>query len=142
MRGAENVLVDTGPLAAWLNVNDKHHSWAKAQFGRLRPPLTTCEAVLSEVVFLLHRVNRSGDAAPKLVDRGVLRVAPVLQTEASAVAALMRKYAEVPMSLADASLVRLSELIPHAVVFTLDTDFRFFRRRGRALIPVLMPETR
>ncbi len=141
MRGAENVLVDTGPLAAWLNANDRHHSWAKAQFGRLRPPLTTCEAVVSEVVFLLHRLGRGGDAAPRLIDRGVLRVAPVLQTEASAVAALMRKYADVPMSLADACLVRLSELIPHAVVFTLDADFRFFRRRGRAAIPLLIPAT-
>ena len=80
MRGAENVLVDTGPLAAWLNVSDANHSWAADQLGRLRPPLTTCEAVLSEVVSLLHRVGRSGDAAPKLIERGVLRVAPVLQT--------------------------------------------------------------
>jgi hypothetical protein len=46
------------------------------------------------------------------------------------------------MSLADACLVRLSEIVPDAVVFTLDADFRIYRRRGRAVIPVLMPAGR
>ncbi len=141
MRGAANVLVDTGPLAAWLSSTDMYHAWAKEQFGRLRPPLTTCEAVLSEVVFLLHRAGANGEAVPRLVSRGVLQVTPVLQTEAAAVASSMRKYADVPMSLADACLVRLSELVPHAVVFTLDADFRVYRRRGRSAIPILMPDT-
>jgi len=139
MRGAANVLVDTGPLVAWLSADDAYHDWTKEQFARLRPPLTTCEAVLSEVVFLLHRAGRSGEAVPQLIQRGVLQVMPVLQSEAPAIAALMRKYSDVPMSLADACLVRLSESIVHAVVFTLDTDFSFYRRRGRSAIPVLMP---
>ena len=141
MRSAVNVLVDTGPLAAWLNSADMYHGWAKERFGRLRPPLTTCEAVLSEVVFLLHRAGANGEAVPRLISRGVLQVTPVLQTEAPAVAASMRKYADVPMSLADACLVRLSELVPHAIVFTLDGDFRVYRRRGRSAIPILMPDT-
>ena len=141
MRGAANVLVDTGPLAAWLSVSDSYHNWAKEQFGRLRPPLTTCESVLSEVVFLLHRMGEKGEAVPLLVQRGILQVASVLHSEAPAIATLMRKYAEVPMSLADACLVRLSESIPHAVIFTLDNDFSFYRRRGRSAIPVLMPES-
>ena len=141
MRGAANVLVDTGPLAAWLNRSDAHHDWAKQQFARLRPPLTTCEAVLSEAVFLLHRIGESGSAMPQLLQRGVLQVASVLQVESPAVTTLMRKYADIPMSLADACLVRLSELVPHAVVFTLDADFGIYRRRGRSAIPVLMPDT-
>jgi predicted nucleic acid-binding protein len=141
MRGAANVLVDTGPLAAWLNARDAYHGWAKRQFDRLRPPLTTCEAVLSEVVFLLHRLGESGAAVPLLIERGVLQVAPVLNTEAPAIVALMRKYADTPMSLADACLVRLSELVPHAVVFTVDADFGLYRRRGRSAIPLLMPDT-
>ena len=141
MRGAANVLVDTGPLTAWLSASDAYHNWAKEQFGRLRPPLTTCEAVLSEVVFLLHRIGESGHAVPMLIERGVLQAAPVLHTEARAIAALMRKYADVPMSLADACLVRLSELVPQAVVFTLDADFGVYRRMGRSTIPVLMPDT-
>jgi len=109
-------------------------------FARLRPPLTTCEAVLSEVVFLLHRAGGSGEAVPLLVQRGILHVAPLLTTEAQAVAALMRKYRDVPMSLADACLVRLSKIVPQAVVFTLDADFAFYRRRGRSTIPVLAPD--
>jgi uncharacterized protein len=141
MRGATSVLVDTGPLVAWLNASDAYHRWAKEIFGSLRPPLTTCESVLSEVVFLLHRQKKSGEAVPLLIQRGVLQVASVLHTDASAVAALMRKYASVPMSLADACLVRLSESIPHAVVFTIDSDFGVYRRRGRSVIPVLAPDS-
>ncbi len=140
MRGAANVLADTGPLVAWLNSKDGSHGWAREQFARLRPPLTICEAVLSEVLFLLHQAGGSGEAVPLLVQRGVLHVAPVLNTEAQTIATLMRKYADVPMSLADACLVRLPEVIPQAVVFTPDTDFGIYRRRGRSVIPLLTPE--
>jgi hypothetical protein len=77
-----------------------------------------------------------------LTAKGVFRLSPVLAEEADAVVQLMRRYRNVPMSLADACLVRLSEIVPDAVVFTLDADFRIYRRRGRAVIPVLMPAGR
>lgn len=44
------------------------------------------------------------------------------------------------MSLADACLVRLSEMVPNALVFTLDADFFIYRRRGCSVIPLLTPE--
>jgi predicted nucleic acid-binding protein len=52
---------------------------------------------------------------------------------------LIRKYEDLPMSLADASLVRLAELHPGASVFTLDSHFRVYRKHGRQQIPVVMP---
>jgi predicted nucleic acid-binding protein len=102
----------------------------------------TCEAVLSEAAFLLKYAGGDAASVPTLVARGVFRVVPVLVEHAAGVAQLMRRYANVPMSLADACLVRLSETVPNAVVLTLDRDFRVYRRRGRAVIPVLMPEDR
>lgn len=53
----------------------------------------------------------------------------------------MRRYADVPMSLADACLVRMSELSDDASVLTLDSDFRIYRRLGRQAIPLLTPRT-
>jgi predicted nucleic acid-binding protein len=52
---------------------------------------------------------------------------------------LMRKYGDVPMSLADACLVRLAEIIPHSIVLTLDRDFTVYRKHGRQVIPLLIP---
>jgi len=52
---------------------------------------------------------------------------------------LRAKYASVPMSLADACLVRLSEILPEPVVVTTDADFRIYRRHSRQVIPCLMP---
>ena len=53
---------------------------------------------------------------------------------------LMRRYGDSPMSLADACLVRLSELHSDCQVFTLDAHFRRDRRHGRHVIPLLAPE--
>ena len=52
---------------------------------------------------------------------------------------LLRKYADQPMSLADACLVRMAELSTNCQVFTADKDFRVYRRKGRSVIPLLAP---
>jgi hypothetical protein len=63
-----------------------------------------------------------------------------LAAELEVVRKLMMKYANVPMALADACLVRMSELAPRAAIVTVDSDFRVYRRNGRQAIPVVMPE--
>jgi len=137
---AKNVVVDAGPIVAWLNAEDARHEWAKAQFARLYPPLLTCEPVITEVSFLVRRAGADAAAAVSLVEKGVLRVPISVQEQAAHLAALMRRYRQVPMSLADACLVRLCELLDDPVVMTLDADFRIYRRRGRQVIPVMAPE--
>jgi predicted nucleic acid-binding protein len=69
----------------------------------------------------------------------VIRVAFDLAAEQAPVAALLRQYADVPMSLADACLVRMSELAGESVVFTIDSDFRVYRRHRRQKVPLRMP---
>jgi predicted nucleic acid-binding protein len=138
---ARSVVVDAGPLVAWLNARDSQHEWAKDQFARLRPPLLTCEPVLAEVGFLLQRFVGDATAVPALVSRGVLRVAISVQEEANQLHALMRRYRSVPMSLADACLVRLCEIIHEATIMTLYADFRVYRKKGRQVIPMLAPES-
>jgi len=76
-----------------------------------------------------------------LPERGVLRVGLEIEDQLPDLRTLMRRYRDRPMSLADACLVRMAELHPDAVVFTLENDFRIYRRHGNKVIPVLMPET-
>jgi predicted nucleic acid-binding protein len=132
-------LLDTGPLISFLASGLRHHQWAVEQWKRLRPPLLTCEPVLTEAAFLLKREGRDADALFALLDRGVIRIAFAVQEEQSDLRALMHRYRNRPMSLADACLVRLSEIHTGAVVLTLDSDFRIYRRHGNKVIPVRMP---
>jgi predicted nucleic acid-binding protein len=71
----------------------------------------------------------------------MLAVVNVLEQEADAVGRLMRRYASVPMSLADACLVRIAERTANATVLTLDSDFRIYRQKGRRLIPLIMRDS-
>jgi len=133
-------LLDTGPLVSFLASGVRHHAWTVEQWKRLRPPLLTCEPVLTEAAFLLKREGRGTDALFELLERGVIQIALALQEEQADVRALMHRYRNRPMSLADACLVRLAETYPAGEVFTLDSDFQIYRRHGNKVIPVLMPE--
>lgn len=134
-----SLIVDTGPLVATLNRRDMSHSWAVERLKQYPPPLLTCEAVLSEAFFLLGRIHCGTAKLLAVLDSGALEVALSFRAEQAAVSKLMRKYADVPMSLADACLVRLSELFPEHRILTLDSDFRIYRRRRNAAVPVVMP---
>ena len=134
------VILDTGPLIAFLNSRDGHHNWAREQWARVEPPFLTCEAVIAEASFLARRLaSGAPEAVVSLVERGVLDVSFRLADEAAAVERLMKKYDDVPMSLADACLVRMSEQHAGSVVLTLDGDFRIYRRSRRRPIPTRMP---
>jgi uncharacterized protein len=136
---AASVVLDTGPLVALLDADETHHAWAVAQFEHLRPPLLTCEAVLSEACFLISRIGADPSLVTALVERGVLTVAKIFDDEVAAVGRLMTRYSDVPMSLTDACLVRLVEMTPHAKLFTLDRDFTIYRQARRRVIPLLAP---
>ena len=137
---ARNVVVDTGPLVALLSAGDAQHGWTLEHFSRLKPPLLTCEPVLGEAAFVVSRIGGDPSAVPALLDKGVLRIAFSMQDQAGHLRALMDRYFKVPMSLADACLVRMSELIDDSVVMTFDSDFRIYRKSNRKVIPLVAPE--
>lgn len=134
------LIVDTGPVVALLNGRDKHHAWAKEWFDSVEPPLMTCEAVVSEACFLLRTFKGGPQAVFALLERGVLELPFKLGSNQEAVRALMTRYADVPMSLADACLVRMAELDLKSTVLTLDSDFKIYRKNGRQVLPVAMPD--
>jgi predicted nucleic acid-binding protein len=137
VRGA--ALLDTGPLVAFLNRRDRFHAWAVAQLDEIEPPLLTCEPVLSEACFLLRHDPAGPAAVLDLVHDDLLRVSLHVPDEIVALRRLVRRYAELPISLADACLIRLVELNAGSVLLTLDSDFKIYRMHGRQVVPTLMP---
>jgi len=134
---AKNVLVDAGFLVALLSGRDEHHDWAKAQAARRPPPWLTCESALSEA---FHLVGARGEPAlAALLRRRAVIVAFELEQHLNEVLTLLKKYADLPMSLADACLVRLTETLPDAILVTTDSDFRIYRRHSRQVVPVVLP---
>ena len=134
---AESVLVDGGFLIALLSRRDRHHLWAASQAPQRTPPWKTCEAALSEAFHLLGAHGRPSLAA--LLHRGAVVSAFDFTGELARVLDLMKKYADVPMSMADACLVRMSDTLPDPLVLTTDADFRLYRRHSRQVIPCVSP---
>ena len=69
-----SVLVDTGPIVAFLHEGERHHDWAVEQFSTLPLPFITCEAVIVEAIFLLRRSNRSHEMLLDLIASGALLI--------------------------------------------------------------------
>jgi predicted nucleic acid-binding protein len=135
---ASSVLVDTGFLVALLNRTDSNHRWAVAEAARHPPPWVTCEAVLSEAFHLLGSPGARSLAA--LLRRGAVTCVFRFDENAEAVLKLSEKFASVPMSFADACLVRMTETLNEPTLLTTDSDFRIYRRHGRQSVPCVLPD--
>lgn len=133
------VIADTGPLVALLDRDDQDHAWAVNEGRRLPPKMLCCEAVLSEVHFLTKDLPEAKDLIEAWLADGRLELPFTVRDHHSLIHDLMARYANVPMSFADACLVRMSELWPEAPVFTLDSDFRVYRRNKRQSLPLICP---
>ena len=134
----KRVIIDTGPLVAFLNPRDHYHEWTKLQTAHIEPPLFTCEAVLAEACFLLKRFDCCF-ALFEQIERGLLKIPFKVGDEVSEVSQLIKRYQQIPMSFADACLVRMSEILSNSTLFTLDSDFHFYRKSGRKVIPLISP---
>jgi predicted nucleic acid-binding protein len=135
------VILDTGPLVALLDARDRHHGWAVAQWGDIEPPLLTCESVISEACFLLDQTRAGSAAIFEMLLRQAIALSFHLEEHLKEVQELRAKYSDVPMSVADASLVRMAERLSRSAVLTLDSDFKVYRKHGRRVIPLILPAT-
>lgn len=134
-------IVDAGPFVAFLRENDSHHGWAAEQFGHVSRPLFSCEPVLTEACYLLASEGRSARPLLDLVVRGILKLEFSVSAEVDSIRRLMDRYRDIGTSLADACLVRMSEIHPRCQVMTIDRDFLIYRREGRRTIPLIAPFT-
>jgi predicted nucleic acid-binding protein len=133
------VIVDTGPLVTLFDRRAGHHDWVINQYRQMQDPVFTCEAVLAEAVFLMRRDGLNPEWLLESIHRGAVRCEFDLAAEMDAIRASFRRYNDQAISIADASLVPMSELHPESAIFTLDRDFLVYRRNGRQKIPLIAP---
>ena len=133
-------LIDTGPLVDSINRRDQWHEWALHELSLIPPPFLTCEAVISEAHFLLGQVHGGRDALMGMLADQLIQIPWQLGQELSPVRELLQKYQSVPLSLADACLVRMAEQYAESTIFTIDSDFRIYRMNRNQAIPVIIPE--
>ncbi len=133
------VIADTGPIIGLVRKDDQWSAWSSEEAKSISAPYLTCETVIAEASFLLQNLPSGRDKLYELIELGVLHVEFSLTDEISHVRHLMQKYADLPMSLADACLVRMSELYDDAAIFTVDSDFLIYRKNGRKKIPLISP---
>ena len=122
---------------AMLSRRDSYHKWAVEEALENPPPWYTCEAVLSEAYHLVGKRGAPGLNA--MLWRRAVVARFNLDDNIEAVIAFLRKYASVPMSFADACMVRMSETMDNSLIITTDSDFRIYRRHSRQVVPMLCP---
>lgn len=133
------VILDTGPLVAFIHAPDRYHDWARETLREVEAPMMTCEAVISEACFLLGNWPSAVEKIGGFLRSDVIEIPFSFAEHGGEVIALMKRYANVPMSFADACLVSMSEQYEGALVLTLDSDFEIYRRHRRRKIPLLAP---
>ena len=127
MRG---VLVDAGPLVAILDADDAFHEECVAALRQIREPMITVWPAVTEATHLVAS-DTARDRLLEIIDQGALRIAPLDGHDVPRMRALMQKYRDRPMDLADAALVRVGERDGYHTVFTIDrTDFAVYRLHG------------
>jgi hypothetical protein len=124
----KGVLVDAGPLIAIVDRNDQDHDRCVAAMKRLRHPLLTTWMPVTEAMHLMAFSLTGQEALLEMIQRGAPRVLPVEEDDVPGIRALMRKYADLPMDFADATLVQAAMRHRLREIFTLDTrDFSVYR---------------
>jgi predicted nucleic acid-binding protein len=122
------ILLDTGPLVALLSRNDANHDRARRMFAACAPPFRCCEAVVAEACFLMRKAHAAGPAdVVALGGRGVYGIAISVDEHWSAIEALLKKYSDRPISLADACLIRCAEIHREPRIVTFDSDFGVYK---------------
>jgi uncharacterized protein len=134
-------IADTGPLVAFFDRSERYHRWTTDRIDELDAPLLICEPVLTEAIYLLTRFPRAQDALFGLLQNGALLLTFRLEEHIGTLHRLLRKYRDIPMSLADACVVRMAEIHEDHSVLTLDSDFTNYRKHSRLPLPLMHPET-
>ena len=132
------ILVDAGPLIALVDADDRHHRACANSFADVREALGTVWPVLAEAVYQVSDVRGGSAAIWQLIERGAIRLLPLDEEDVPRIRELMEKYADLPMDLADAALVRVAERDGLRTIFTIDRrDFTVYRLKGGRRLAIL-----
>jgi predicted nucleic acid-binding protein len=131
------ILVDAGPLIALIHEDDNEHERCRDAFATMDEPLGTVWPVVAEAMHLLSFSWRAQEALWDMMETGAVEILPIGIDDVPRMKELMRKYRDLPMDLADATLVRVAERERLRQIFTLDRrDFQIYKpsRIGRFII--------
>lgn len=133
------VLVDAGVLVGYLDPRDPDHRGAVAALSTVSGRAWTTWPAVTEAAYLLGREHPAGrDALLGMIEDGALEVARLDAEDAPRLRRLMAKYHDLPMDLADATLVRVAEREGIDTVLTFDRrDFKVYRAAGIGALKVL-----
>src|SRR5687768_7847530 len=134
-----DAIADTGPRVAFLDRAERNKAWAVERVRDPAAAMLVCAPGLAEAMHLLSRLPKAQDVLLGLVEQGALQVAFHVAEHIPELRALRRKYADRPMSLADACIVRMAELFERHRIFTLDSDFSVYRKHGREALEMIVP---
>jgi predicted nucleic acid-binding protein len=134
----KSVLLDTGVIVALLDRSERKHQACVEAVHEVAGPLVTCEPVIAEACYLLRDITGAADAVLANVEEGTFQLPFLLSVAASPIRALMKRYAKVPMDLADACLVHMADLLGTGDILTLDSDFAVYRWRRRKTFEILV----
>ena len=131
----KRVLADTGPIVAILSRRDQHHKVCVEALREMPGPLFTCWPVITEAAWLLRRDANAIQQLLNSIDAGLFEILTLTSADARPISAIMKKYRDIRIQLADAALVHLAARDGVDTVFTLDRrDFSVYRLpRGKAL---------
>jgi predicted nucleic acid-binding protein len=133
------ILVDAGPLVALVDAGDQHHAKCVTALKGVREPLATVWPPFTQAMYLLADLPKAQEALWEMLERGAIQLLPLDSGDAPRIRELMRKYANRPMDLADAALLRVAEREGFRKIFTVDRkDFAVYRLHGH-LRPILIP---
>jgi len=133
------ILVDAGPLIALIHEDDDEHQRCREAFAAMNEPLGTVWPAIADAVHLLSFASQAQEALWEMIETGAVEILPLGIDEIARMKVLMRKYRDLPMDLADGTLVALADLLEVPKVFTLDhKDFSIYRFKQKTrftLIP-------
>jgi predicted nucleic acid-binding protein len=132
-------LTDAGPLIALIDAGEPDHERCTTLLSEIQLPLLTSWPAFTEAMYLLGRAGgwQGQEALWRLLLRGDLAIAEGSEDSNRRAFQLMRRYADRPMDLADATLVALAEERAITRIFTLDADFHIYRLKGRRRFEVI-----
>lgn len=136
---ASPLLLDTGPIIAFLDRSDPDHDWVRARWSVLQGPMVTTGAVLTEAFHFLNPIPGGAENLSAFLRRGAMRIENAFgQSSLESAVSLMHTYADIPMDFADATLVVLAARLDCRNVLTLDErgfrTFRYDRRKHFRLV--------
>ena len=138
----KRVLVDTGPIVAILSRRDQYHRTCVDALRKMPGPLFTCWPVLTEAAWLLRRSSDAVQQMLRSIDVGFLELLPLTSEDAAPIAAILSKYRDTRIQLADAAFAHIAARDGLDTIFTIDErDFSLYRLpKGRAFR--LLPDPR